>query len=131
MTLKTTFLTFACCVFSFLGTTQIVIDNTLTVEDYVQDVLLGAGVAVSNITFNGAPADQVFMQVGSFDGANSNVGIESGLVVASGDATFVVGPNNSGGFTGDSPGLNNSNDPDLTALIPGYTVNDWAILEFD
>lgn len=110
---------------------QIVVDNTLTVEQYVQDVLLGSGVAVSNITFNGQSADQVFLQIGSFDGTNCNVGIESGLVIGSGAVSFVEGPNNSTGFTGESLGLNNSTDPDLTALIPGFSVNDWSILEFD
>ncbi|MFT4679454.1 MAG: gliding motility-associated-like protein [Litorivivens sp.] len=110
---------------------QILIDNSLTVEDYVQNVLIGQGVAVSNITFNGAPGDQVNMQIGSFDGTACNVGIPSGLVLGSGDVSFVEGPNNSGGFTGNSPGNFDTSDPDLTALIPGYTVNDWAILEFD
>ncbi len=120
------------CIFAFSTLqAQIVIDNSLTVADYVQNVLIGQGVAVSNITFNGQPGDQVNIQIGSFDGTDCNVGISSGLVLGSGDVSFVEGPNNSGGFTGDSPGNFDTSDPDLTALIPGYTVNDWAILEFD
>ncbi|MEY3398146.1 MAG: hypothetical protein RL220_740, partial [Bacteroidota bacterium] len=110
---------------------QLTIDNTQTVEYYVQEVLLGAGVAVSNITFNGMPANTVNMQIGSFNSENSNVGIPSGVVLASGDVNFVVGPNNSGGMTLGAPGTFGGTDPDLQALIPGFTINNWAILEFD
>lgn len=124
----------AFCLFSIASTvlrSQLVIDNTQTVEYYVQEVLLGAGVAVSNITFNGQPANTVSMQIGQFDSQNSNVGINSGIVLASGDVNFVVGPNNSSGMTLGDPGTYAGTDPDLQALIPGFNINNWAILEFD
>jgi len=110
---------------------QLVIDNTQTVEYYVQEVLLGAGVAVSNITFNGQPASTVNMQIGEFDSQNANVGIPSGIVLASGDVNFVVGPNNSSAMTLGNLNTFGGTDPDLQALIPGFTINNWAILEFD
>ncbi|MDZ4751529.1 MAG: choice-of-anchor L domain-containing protein [Flavobacteriales bacterium] len=111
---------------------QIVIDNTLTVEEYVQNVLLGEGVVASNITFNGGPANINVTQVASFNSTNANVGIENGIFMASGGVTLAQGPNNSSGLTVDT-GLGNFNgsDPDLIAISSGFGINDWCIIEFD
>ena len=109
---------------------QIIIENTNTVEWYVQNLLLGEGVLASNITFNGAPGSQANVQCGYFNSLNSNVGLDSGLVLSSGNIDVVIGPNNSTGATSASDD-NLSGDPDLEALIPGFTINDIAILEFD
>lgn len=118
-------------VLALRSTSQIVIDNTQTVEYYVQNILLGSGVTVSNVTFNGMPANQVTTQVGSFNCANCNVGLPNGFVMATGNAQVAVGPNNQGGATLGS-GLNfNGNDPDLNAISSGFGINDWAIIEFD
>jgi hypothetical protein len=38
------------------GRGQLVVDGTLTPEQLVQNVLLGGGVSISNITFNGVSA---------------------------------------------------------------------------
>jgi len=116
--------------FSMLGQAQLVVDNTNTVEWYVQNVLLGEGVTVSNVTFNGAPANQINVQCGQFNSLMSNIGVDSGFVMASGDINVAIGPNNAGGSTLVTVDML-SGDPDLEALIPGFPVNDIAILEFD
>lgn len=111
---------------------QLVVNNTLTPEDLVQNVLLGGGVTVSNVTFNGLPGNLATIQAGSFDGTNCNVGMNEGLVLASGDVNIAVGPNNDGGATLPLGGMNLPGDPDLTqALGGGFTTNDAAVLEFD
>lgn len=113
---------------------QLVVDNTLTVEQYVQDVLLGTGVTVSNITFNGTPGDQVSVQVGSFDSQNANVGIDLGMMMATGNIIVAQGPNDQGGGmepVGPFPEGDGVSDPDLEAINPGFELNDAAVLEFD
>jgi gliding motility-associated-like protein len=115
---------------------QLVVESDQTVEWYVENVLLGGGVSVSNITFNGLPADQVNVQCGFFNSENANVGMESGLILSSGGvgpdgafSTGAVGPNTSGSTTTPvDQGV--SDDPDLVA-ISGENINDAAILEFD
>ncbi len=57
----------------------------MTVEELVNNVLLGEGVVASNITFNGAPGDQVVMQAGTFNSENSNIPIATGVILAQRD----------------------------------------------
>ncbi|MFN8776559.1 MAG: choice-of-anchor L domain-containing protein [Flavobacteriales bacterium] len=104
---------------------QVVIDNNVNATDGVQNVLLGGGVTVSNITWSGAND-----QIGSFDCVNCNVGIESGIVIGSGNVNGAAGPNTSGSFAlGPASGWGAS-DPDL-AELSGFSLNDAAVLEFD
>lgn len=119
---------------------QLITTGDLTVEQYVQNVLLGQNVTVSNITYNGGPANVVSPGVGGFDCENCNLGIPSGFAMTTGDVAGLVGPNDNGGFTGTGTGGMMGQDPDLLALIqeviPGadptfVDVNDWIIIEFD
>jgi len=108
---------------------QLVATSNMTVAEYVQDVLLGANVTVSNITFNGASANTIQASVGQFECEDCNLGMESGMIMTSGFASNAVGPNNQGAATGSS-NLFGSTDPDLTAISTN-TLNDWCIVEFD
>ncbi|HRN41833.1 MAG TPA: choice-of-anchor L domain-containing protein, partial [Vicingus sp.] len=89
---------------------QVTVNNTNTVQFYVQNVLLGGGVTVSNITYNGVPASVVSNQVGEFTDPTSSVGLPSGIILATGNSTLASQANNSGSaslggsssFTGDS-----------------------------
>ena len=54
---------------------QITLDNTPTPEWLVQNVLLGTGVSVSNISFNGVLNAPPSVQIGSYNGVNSNLGL--------------------------------------------------------
>jgi hypothetical protein len=92
--------------------------NTLVNE------FLGSGITVTGISYNGAAVAS-----GTFtDGLSSGIGIDEGIILTSGRAGFAVGPNDS-----DYKTQHNGwgGDPDLEGLIPGYTVNDATVLEFD
>lgn len=85
--------------------------------------LVGAGVTVSNAVFTGAAAAQ-----GTFNFTDPTViGFGQGLVLSSGNAADVVGPNTAD-FT--STDFGNPGDANLTALS-GYDTHDAAVLEFD
>lgn len=118
-----------------IGFGQLVLTNTMTPEQLLQNVLLGSGVAVSNVTFNGAPATAVTVQAMEFDGANCNVGMSGGVMLCSGDCNMAVGPNDTGGNTLPPGGLGLGGDPDLTQLLNSgggaYVTYDAAVLEFD
>ncbi len=107
---------------------QLVVNNSITVQQLVEDVLLGGGVTVSNITFNGQPADQTNIQIGSFDGTASNVGLPLGLTLSSGDIGVALGPNTDGAATLGTPGGPSDADLDLAS---NSTTFDRAVLEFD
>lgn len=101
---------------------QLVVDNTLTPEQLVEDILLGQGVVASNITFTGTNVQRAY-----FDGSNSNVGLPEGVILSSGNVNTAIGPNNLGGA---GTGVGGAGDPDLE-LLSGVTSFDAAILEFD
>jgi hypothetical protein len=60
------------------GFGQLVLDSTMTPEQLVQNVLLGSGVSVSNVTFNGLPATSLSQQAMKFDGTGCNIGMSAG-----------------------------------------------------
>lgn len=64
---------------------------------------------------------------GSFTGGQGIIGFDRGLIISTGIATQVAGPNAADGTTG-SMGTNG--DPQLTTMS-GQTTHDAAILEFD
>ncbi len=122
--------------FSIVANAQLITTNNLTVSQYVQDVLLGANVAVSNITFNGGAANVTSNAVGGFDCPDCNLGIPSGFAMCTGSVANMVGPNNtsSNGTGNGISGTPATYDPDLYELIQanGFSaMNDWAIIEFD
>jgi gliding motility-associated-like protein len=104
---------------------QLIVSGTQTPAQLVQNVLIGSGVTVSNITFSGAAS-----QRGSFNCVGAcNIGIGSGVILNSGSNTAAIGPNNSTGAGMDTPA---GSDPDLNALHPtGTNAQDAAVLEFD
>lgn len=117
------------------GKAQIVLNAGLTPQQAVENVLLGPGVTAMNITFNAQPGTFVDEQVGGFNGANCNIGMPAGVILATGSIFNALGPNDVGSSTlgGGSFGFG---DPDLLAASllsnPSTTgINDAAILEFD
>lgn len=107
-----------------------VTSNTMTVEQYVQNVLVGAGVTISNVQYNGGSANVTVNQVGAFSATNSTIGINNGLVMATGDAQLVVGPNNSGSTTLGGGNMG-QNDVDLDVIVNPNGTNDACVIEFD
>lgn len=92
----------------------------------VQNTLLGPGVTVSNITYNGASGT-----IGRFTANGTNLGINSGIVITTGtianNGSGPQGPNNS-----TNSGVDN-NYPGFSALSTqaGAPTFNAAILEFD
>jgi hypothetical protein len=103
---------------------QVSVDTTMTVEQLVNDVLLGEGIEATNITFNGEPADQVNYQVGRFEVASSAFPIAEGVVISTGTVMGIAGGID---FSGNNT---YQDDPDLVA-ISGETMNNCAVIEFD
>ncbi len=88
----------------------------------VENVFLGSGVDVININYTGAP-----MAMGYFDGNSSNINLNRGILMTSGDANNAVGPNNNAGLGTQNSGVS---DPDLVA-ITGNTIDDASIITID
>lgn len=115
--------------FSFHAKAQITIDNTLTIEELVNDVLLGDGVTVSNVTYNGLPGDQVSVQAGTFDATGTNFLINEGVLMSTSYLEIVNegGGNNNAGVT---PVFPDSSDADLE-IIANNTPHNACVIEFD
>jgi hypothetical protein len=81
-------------------------------------------VQISNVSYTGAN-----IASGIFDGArDEGLAIDSGVILSSGFATNVYGPNVSQGITGSNGVAGSAN---LNNLIPGYSTNDASVFEFD
>ena len=107
---------------SHASASSLAVDNQVTAGAMVNH-LLGSNLAVSNVTYTGQ-----LSSAGIFNGGESVLGFESGVVLSSGNAGFVVGPNLSDSKTQ----VNYSGgDADLNSLIPGYSTHDSTVLEFD
>jgi gliding motility-associated-like protein len=119
---------------SFNLSAQLVIDNSsLTVEQLVNDVLLGPGVDATNITYNGMPGNLVSVQTGTFNSENSNIPISTGVILATGNVNVAIGPNSpfSGGASDGSGYDPLDGDADLALAVGNDNVNDVAVIEFD
>ena len=120
-------LIFVIILLNYSGFTQITVSQTGTVAQWVQNVLRGPGVSVSNVTYTGDA-----QAIGTFTTGNSttNLGFGSGIILSSGKATDTPGPNNTGGKSTNTSG---GSDVNLAQLINTTTSNikDAAILEFD
>ncbi|MEO1049956.1 MAG: OmpA family protein [Bacteroidota bacterium] len=107
---------------SLPGYTQIEIDTSRNAEYLVEEILLGQGVLVGNVKFTGTK-----YAMSLFTDQESNLGIEQGIILTSGNAYYSRGPNETPrmGWASAAPG-----DHDLEAITRGRTY-DAAILEFD
>lgn len=117
-------------IFAFLLATpllamgQLTVDDGITAESAVIDILAGGGVNIQNITFSGDNN-----QIGAFNSENSNVGLNSGIILSSGSVLGAIGPNNTSSHT-EAGGNMGATDPDLE-ILTGAANNDAAVLEFD
>ena len=109
------------------------VNSGFTPLEYVQE-LVGPGITVSNVVMTNNSANQI----GIFDGQNSNIGFNSGVVMAAGPVNGLVG--NAGMADAGQPG-NGQTDADLLTIAQSVTsnpsagaissVNDVISLEFD
>jgi hypothetical protein len=109
----------------------IVGNNSLTPTDYVQNYLLGSGITVTNIKFNGSTtaANTIVDQIGKFSNGTSSVGITNGIILSTGNCMVAQGPNNLSGASS-APASPITGDPDL-AMLTTNTVRNTATIEFD
>lgn len=108
---------------------QLVLNGAITPEQIVQNTLLGPGVTISNVTFNGLSGNVPHEQVGWFNGTDCALGIDSGLVMCTGGIEVAIGPNDwSSAFVE----LFNDDvwDEDLNNVAGDWCM-DNAVLEFD
>lgn len=107
---------------------QLVVNNTLSPVQLVQDVLLGGGVTVTNISYNGVlnPAGPVIGS-GSFSETGTNLGLPAGIILSTGLVDAAAGAATS--FASNTNGT--GSDPDLFQLSNNNAINDRAVLEFD
>lgn len=105
---------------------QLLTQGGYTAQDLVENVLLGGGVQVSNMSFTGSSG-----AIGTFDGSNTNIGLNSGVIMTTGSISGPdgpQGPNNKpyAGFDNGMPGsalLNPLVSPKLTYNAATLTFN--------
>jgi len=106
---------------------QLITNNALNPQGLVQNVLLGNGVTVSNVTYNGSP-----VAIAQFTAANTTLGINSGIVLTTGttlpNGDGPQGPNDASGAGVDN---NMGGFNLLSQAINGTQTYNAAILEFD
>ncbi len=107
---------------------QIAVTNTQTPNQLVQNVLIGAGVTASNITFNTTTANANAIQpsAGYFNANGTAFPLYAGVVLSTGNVTALPGV--ASAFA--SQDLSGGSDPDLAAIEPAG-IHDAAVLEFD
>jgi PKD repeat protein len=98
---------------------QLSVSNNLSVNATLQQ-LFGAGVTISNVTVQGDTANAF----GTFDGTMSNIGLDSGLIIATGNITNAQ----PGQFVGTNLGF--PGDPQLSSIV-GFGTFDAFSIEFD
>ena len=99
----------------------------LTPEELIEAIFEDENLQISNIEYHGNPE-----QIGWFNNHDSNLTIDSGLVLATGGKEFIVGPNDQSSATAGLDNPQSLGDSDLDSLIP-FDVNltHSAIIEFD
>jgi len=107
----------------FQGNAQLQISQTGSVAQWVQNILIGQGVSVSNITYTGSTQSIGVFNTGTISG---NLGIDSGIVLSTGMVTQLPG----NATVNASTNTNGGSDAQLATLV-NQTINDAAVLEFD
>ena len=97
-------------------------NSNAEIRAYVEDVLLGSCVTVSNITFTGN-----YRTSGTFDGSGTVIGLDDGVILTTGRAITAQGPDNDDNA---GSGNNGPGDADLTVIASAAT-EDATVLEFD
>ena len=92
-------------------------------QTLIENVLIGGGCfSVENVTAIGHANS-----IGGFANGTTSIGVESGVILSTGDVAGCTGPNNSGSY---GTNMGGGGDPDLAA-ISGQAIFDAAGIEFD
>ena len=115
---------------------QLIINNSYSAKQLVEDFFVGSGVQVSNVTLNGQTQ---ITQLGAFTNTNTKLDLSSGILLSTGYSNHasINGTNTNSSFTsqgincaGGTSGLCLAGDSDLNNIL-GNTTYDAAVLEFD
>lgn len=112
----------------FAQNTVTVSNQGMSSEEMIETIFDGEDLNISNVSYQGGEN-----QIRFFSNNDSNLPLDSGLIMTTGGASIVSGPNNSSGATipaNDS--TMGSSDPDLAQLQSDPVEHyDIAIIEFD
>jgi hypothetical protein len=118
----------------FLGFTStvqsqfITVDDTMSVQELVEDVLISGSCA--NVSNFDSGTGTVFNGIGYFDGNGSDFPFSEGIVLSTGSASAAIGPNDNGGFG--SQNTDAPADPDLDLAVPTTDERqDRTFISFD
>ena len=100
---------------------QLTVNNGFTAQQLGNNIA-GNNVNVFNASITGTPD-----QYGTFQFAGNGLGLNSGVILSTGDIQDAIGPNSGGGT---SSNLGGPGDADLSALA-GFNTNDAVVFEFD
>ena len=105
--------------------------NGWTADSLVRNILLDNGVTISNAKFNNSAGIIDCNLIGKFETGSTptNIGMESGLILASGGVSVAVGPNDTVEMYVPTT-CDTYFDDDLASIASG-TTNDVSVLEFD
>ncbi len=106
---------------SSMNYAQLSVNNGFTAQQLGNN-LAGNNVNVFNATISGDP-----IQYGTFNYVGNDLGLNSGVILSTGDIFDAIGPNNSGGT---SSSIGGPGDADLSNLA-GFNTNDAVVFEFD
>lgn len=108
---------------------QLSVSTSQTAQQLVQNVLVGSGVTVSNVTYSGAAATIGHFTTGS---SSTNLGMANGIIMATGlvDGSNLQHPIGSSASNFNSWPTGTGSDPELAAIATS-TVHDAAVLQFD
>ena len=103
---------------------QFTIQTNKTPQQLVEEVLLGEGIIVSNITYTGSS-----LSIGEFTNtSNATLDLSSGIVLSTGRVIDIASPNN---IPNTQYSTFSGSDITLQALLPTSPIFDAAVLEFD
>ncbi|XOV66618.1 MAG: choice-of-anchor L domain-containing protein [Fluviicola sp.] len=114
-------LTIGALCFVFTSNAQLTVNNGFTAQQLGNN-LAGNNVNVFNATITGDPD-----QYGQFNFVGNSLGLNSGVILSTGDIADAVGPNNSGSTSSNMGGVG---DADLSSLA-GFNTNDAVVFEFE
>jgi len=102
---------------------QLFIDNNYTIDDMIYGFFDNNGVTISNVSYTGPQPSLAF-----FEGSQSNIGMNAGLLITSGTAENAVGPNDMENASSNN-GVSGNNW--LSALVGGTQTYDASVIEMD
>lgn len=104
---------------------NLLIDNSYTVEQMVMDFFDDPSIIISNVTTTGSNSNIAF-----FDAGGTDLGLDAGIVFCNGDVSSIA--NAADFFTSGSIGISGDVDIDLMSSMSGSPTSQDAIaIEFD